>query len=96
LLECLVQADLEQQDTGMGLRAVDKIAERYGLDGVYGPLYRLFEVTDQNFNTAVELTAGNRRVDTIFTTSSLSHAIAVYSMLWLTQTTPHRKFWTLC
>lgn len=46
----------------MGLRAVDSIAERYGLDGVYGPLYRLFEVTDQKFNTAVELTAGNRQV----------------------------------
>jgi structural maintenance of chromosome 3 (chondroitin sulfate proteoglycan 6) len=30
------------------------------MDGVYGPLYRLFEVTDMKFNTAVELTAGNR------------------------------------
>ena len=39
----------------MGLSAVDKIAERHGLDGVYG-LYRLFEVADQ------ELTAGNRCV----------------------------------
>jgi structural maintenance of chromosome 3 (chondroitin sulfate proteoglycan 6) len=46
----------------MGLRAVDSIAERHGLDGVYGPLYRLFEVTDQKFNIAVELTAGNRYV----------------------------------
>lgn len=46
----------------MGLRAVDSIAERHGLDGVYGPLYRLFEVTDAKFNTAVELTAGNRQV----------------------------------
>jgi len=46
----------------MGLSAVDKIAERHGLDGVYGPLYRLFEVTDQKFNIAVELTAGNRCV----------------------------------
>jgi structural maintenance of chromosome 3 (chondroitin sulfate proteoglycan 6) len=48
------------QDTGTGLRAVDSIAERLKLDGVYGPLYRLFEVTDVKFNTAVELTAGNR------------------------------------
>ena len=48
------------QDTGTGLRAVDSIAERLNLDGVYGPLYRLFEVTDVKFNTAVELTAGNR------------------------------------
>ena len=48
------------QDTGTGLRAVDSIAERLNLDGVYGPLYRLLEVTDVKFNTAVELTAGNR------------------------------------
>ncbi|KAJ7632426.1 structural maintenance of chromosome protein 3 [Roridomyces roridus] len=47
------------KDTGLGLGAVDKIAERYNLEGVYGPLYRLFEVTDQKFNTAVEQTAGN-------------------------------------
>ena len=44
------------------MRAVDEIAERFGLEGVYGPLYRLFEVTDDKFNTAVELTAGNRSV----------------------------------
>ncbi|KAF8880419.1 P-loop containing nucleoside triphosphate hydrolase protein [Infundibulicybe gibba] len=53
-------AGMMDKDTGMGLRAVDKIAERYGLEGVYGPLYRLFEVTDPKFNIAVELTAGNR------------------------------------
>ncbi|KAI0046003.1 RecF/RecN/SMC protein [Auriscalpium vulgare] len=52
-------AGMMDKDTGMGLRAVDTIAERLGLDGVYGPLYRLFEVTDAKFNTAVELTAGN-------------------------------------
>lgn len=51
-----------QQDTGQGLKAVDSIAERYHLTGVHGPLYRLFEVTDPRFNTAVELTAGNRYV----------------------------------
>jgi structural maintenance of chromosome 3 (chondroitin sulfate proteoglycan 6) len=47
----------------MGLRAIDKIAEKYELDGVYGPLYRLFKITDPKFNTAVELTAGNRWVE---------------------------------
>ncbi|KAF5374150.1 hypothetical protein D9615_008823 [Tricholomella constricta] len=52
-------AGMMDKDTGTGLRAVDKIAERYGLEGVYGPLYRLFEVTDPKFNIAVELTAGN-------------------------------------
>ncbi|KAG5642310.1 hypothetical protein DXG03_003030, partial [Asterophora parasitica] len=52
-------AGMMDKDTGTGLRAVDKIAERHGLDGVYGPLYRLFEVTDPKFNIAVELTAGN-------------------------------------
>ncbi|KAJ3747632.1 structural maintenance of chromosome protein 3 [Lentinula detonsa] len=52
-------ASMVDKDTGMGLRAVDKIAERYHLPGVYGPLYRLFEVTDHKFNIAIELTAGN-------------------------------------
>ncbi|KAJ6546482.1 structural maintenance of chromosome protein 3 [Mycena vulgaris] len=52
-------AGMMDKDTGLGLGAVDKIAERYNLDGVYGPLYRLFEITDQKFNIAVELTAGN-------------------------------------
>ncbi|KAJ7109178.1 RecF/RecN/SMC [Mycena epipterygia] len=52
-------AGMMDKDTGLGLGAVDKIAERYKLDGVYGPLYRLFEITDQKFNIAVELTAGN-------------------------------------
>ena len=46
--------------SGRALRAVEEITERLGLQGVHGPLYRLFEVTDDKFNTAVELTAGNR------------------------------------
>ncbi|KAF9474585.1 structural maintenance of chromosome protein 3 [Pholiota conissans] len=52
-------AGMMDKDTGQGLKAVDSIAERYNLPGVYGPLYRLFEVADPKFNTAVELTAGN-------------------------------------
>ncbi|KAK7015032.1 structural maintenance of chromosomes protein, partial [Favolaschia claudopus] len=52
-------ASMMDKDTGLGLGAVDKIAERYHLNGVYGPLYRLFEITDQKFSIAVELTAGN-------------------------------------
>ncbi|PPR05869.1 hypothetical protein CVT24_006623 [Panaeolus cyanescens] len=52
-------ASMMDKDTSQGLRAVDSIAERYNLPGVYGPLYRLFEVADPKFNTAVEQTAGN-------------------------------------
>ncbi|KAF8636227.1 hypothetical protein AX17_003713 [Amanita inopinata Kibby_2008] len=52
-------AGMVDKDTGQGLRAVDKIKERYNLEGVYGPLYRLFDVVDPKFNTAVEQTAGN-------------------------------------
>ncbi|KAI0371167.1 structural maintenance of chromosome protein 3 [Pilatotrama ljubarskyi] len=53
-------ASMMDKDTGTGLRAIDRIvAERAGFDGVYGPLYRLFEITDDKFNIAVELTAGN-------------------------------------
>ncbi|CAL1707049.1 unnamed protein product [Somion occarium] len=51
-------ASMMDKDTGSGLKAVDDIAATHRLDGVYGPLYRLFEVTDDKFNTAVELTAG--------------------------------------
>jgi structural maintenance of chromosome 3 (chondroitin sulfate proteoglycan 6) len=54
----------------MGLRAVDKIAERHSLEGVYGPLYRLFDITDDKFNIAVELTAGNRYVYPSFSQKS--------------------------
>ncbi|KAI0633424.1 structural maintenance of chromosome protein 3 [Trametes polyzona] len=53
-------ASMMDKDTGTGLRAIDRIvAERPNFDGVYGPLYRLFEITDDKFNIAVELTAGN-------------------------------------
>jgi structural maintenance of chromosome 3 (chondroitin sulfate proteoglycan 6) len=44
----------------MGLKAVKNITERQKLTGVYGPLYDLFEIPDDKFNTAIELTAGNR------------------------------------
>ncbi|TFL06816.1 RecF/RecN/SMC [Pterulicium gracile] len=51
-------AHMMDKDTGMGLRAVDRISERPDFPGIYGPLYRLFSVTDSKYNTAVELTAG--------------------------------------
>ena len=51
---------LYMKDTNMGLKAVKNITDRQGLAGVYGPLYDLFEIPDENYNTAIELTAGNR------------------------------------
>jgi structural maintenance of chromosome 3 (chondroitin sulfate proteoglycan 6) len=48
------------QDTGSGLRAIDRIADRPGFEGVYGPLYRLFQIESDVYNLAIELTAGNR------------------------------------
>jgi structural maintenance of chromosome 3 (chondroitin sulfate proteoglycan 6) len=57
---CSYLPEAGMQDTGSGLRAVDKIAQRLNLRGVYGPLYRLCEIPDPKYNTAVELTAGNR------------------------------------
>lgn len=53
------------KDTGSGLAAVSRTVERLQLDGVYGPLYTLFEVTDPVYNTAVELTGGTRSVSQI-------------------------------
>lgn len=52
-------AGMMDKDTGNGLRAVDQISQRYQLEGVYGPLYRLFKIDDETFNIAVETTAGN-------------------------------------
>ncbi|KAH6907637.1 RecF/RecN/SMC [Coprinopsis sp. MPI-PUGE-AT-0042] len=52
-------AGMMDKDTGLGLKAVDGIAERNNIRGVYGPLYRLFTVSDPKFNIAVEQTAGN-------------------------------------
>jgi hypothetical protein len=72
----------------MGLRAVDSIAARHGLEGVYGPLYRLFEVTDQKFNIAVELTAGNRCVFFLYIAFLLTHECPEVSSTSLSTTTP--------
>lgn len=47
------------KDTANGLRAVKRYAKQLGLEGVYGPLYELFEVSDR-YKQAVEVTAGNR------------------------------------
>lgn len=43
--------------TSQGLQAVEQIAQRQGLSGVYGPLYQLFTV-DAKYQTATEVTAG--------------------------------------
>ncbi|KAH8083787.1 structural maintenance of chromosome protein 3 [Cristinia sonorae] len=68
-------ASMMDKDTGSGLRAVEDIAERQNMEGVYGPLYKLFQVTDEKFNIAVELTAGTSLfhvvVDTDVTASEL-------------------------
>jgi structural maintenance of chromosome 3 (chondroitin sulfate proteoglycan 6) len=52
-------AGMMDKDTSNGLRAVRSIAKRLNLDGVYGPLYDLFEVSDK-YKQAVEVTAGTR------------------------------------
>lgn len=50
---------LTDQDTSNGLRSVRAVAKRLKLDGVFGPLYDLFEVSDR-YKQAVEITAGTR------------------------------------
>lgn len=45
------------KDTAMGLRSVKAITKRLNLQGVYGPLYELFDVSDK-YKTAVETAAG--------------------------------------
>ncbi|KAG8765379.1 Structural maintenance of chromosomes protein 3 [Serendipita sp. 397] len=53
-------ATMMDKDTANGLLAVDRIAERLKIPGVYGPLYRLFTVRSRVFNTPVEVTGGTR------------------------------------
>ncbi|CUA71675.1 Chromosome segregation protein sudA [Rhizoctonia solani] len=56
-------AGMMDRDTGSGLRAVDRIAEQLGLEGVYGPLYRLFEIPDKNlFHVVVDTDATAQKV----------------------------------
>ncbi|KAG8976622.1 Structural maintenance of chromosomes protein 3 [Tulasnella sp. 425] len=73
-------AGMMDKDTGSGLRALDNIVERLGLqDKVYGPLYKLFEIPDRKYNTAVEVTAGNSLfhvvVDTDATATQIVNAM---------------------
>ena len=56
---------VDWQDTNRGLEAIARITKTLKLDGVYGPLYSLFEVDDK-YKVAVEVTAGNRSVASIF------------------------------
>ncbi|KAI1321428.1 Structural maintenance of chromosomes protein 3 [Mortierella claussenii] len=46
------------KNTSAGLAAVARIAKSLNLDGVYGPLYELFDVEDQ-YDIAVNVTAGS-------------------------------------
>ncbi|KAG0197226.1 Structural maintenance of chromosomes protein 3 [Mortierella sp. GBA30] len=46
------------KNTSAGLAAVSKIAKSLNLEGVYGPLYELFDVQDE-YDTAVNVTAGS-------------------------------------
>lgn len=50
------------------MQAVSRIAKSLRLDGVYGPLYSLFEAEDR-YKTAIEVTAGNRQVVSLHTKS---------------------------
>ncbi|KAG9047985.1 Structural maintenance of chromosomes protein 3 [Tulasnella sp. UAMH 9824] len=73
-------AGMMDKDTGSGLRALDNIVDRLGLqDKVYGPLYKLFEIPDRKYNTAVEVTAGNSLfhvvVDTDATATQIVNAM---------------------
>jgi structural maintenance of chromosome 3 (chondroitin sulfate proteoglycan 6) len=67
-------ATMMDRDTASGLKALDRIVDRLGLDGVYGPLYKLFTVSEK-YSLAVEETAGTSLfhvvVDTDTTASRL-------------------------
>ncbi|KAF9954167.1 Structural maintenance of chromosomes protein 3 [Mortierella alpina] len=66
------------KNTSAGLAAVSRIAKALNLDGVYGPLYELFDVEDQ-YETAVSVTAGSSLfhvvVDTEITATRVLEAL---------------------
>ncbi|KAF9932721.1 Structural maintenance of chromosomes protein 3 [Mortierella alpina] len=66
------------KNTSAGLAAVSKIAKALNLEGVYGPLYELFDVEDQ-YETAVSVTAGSSLfhvvVDTEITATRVLEAL---------------------
>ncbi|CAE6444092.1 unnamed protein product [Rhizoctonia solani] len=68
-------AGMMDRDTGSGLRAVDRIAEQLGLEGVYGPLYRLFEIPDKKYSTAIEQTAGNSLFHVVVDTDATAQKV---------------------
>ncbi|KAG0704773.1 RecF/RecN/SMC [Suillus ampliporus] len=68
-------AGMMDKDTGSGLRAVDRIKERHNMEGVYGPLYRLFEIPDSTFSTAIELTAGNSLFHVVVDTDATAQKV---------------------
>ncbi|KAJ7593277.1 RecF/RecN/SMC [Mycena floridula] len=60
------------KDTSLALRAIDKMGD---LDGVYGPLYRLFEVDDHKYGTAVEGVAGNSLFHIVVDTDATAQTV---------------------
>ncbi|CED84349.1 Structural maintenance of chromosome protein 3 (sister chromatid cohesion complex Cohesin, subunit SMC3) [Phaffia rhodozyma] len=66
------------RDTALGLSSLNQIVQRLHIEGVYGPLYQLFEVDDK-YTLAVEETAGNSLfhvvVDTDETASRIVEAM---------------------
>ncbi|KAG8779106.1 Structural maintenance of chromosomes protein 3 [Ceratobasidium sp. 428] len=68
-------AGMMDRDTGSGLRAVDRIAEQMGLEGVYGPLYRLFDIPDKKYSTAIEQTAGNSLFHVVVDTDATAQKV---------------------
>ncbi|KAJ1306154.1 hypothetical protein OPQ81_010865 [Rhizoctonia solani] len=68
-------AGMMDRDTGSGLRAVDRISEQLGLEGVYGPLYRLFEIPDKKYSTAIEQTAGNSLFHVVVDTDATAQKV---------------------
>ncbi|EJD54937.1 RecF/RecN/SMC protein [Auricularia subglabra TFB-10046 SS5] len=70
-------AGMMDKDTGSGLRAVDRIAKQLGFssDQVFGPLYKLFEIPDRKYATAVELTAGNSLFHVVVDTDTTAQRV---------------------
>ena len=59
------------QDVRRGLNSIRRICREYKISGVFGPIIELLDC-DEKYFTAVEVTAGNRYVNSILLCSMFS------------------------
>jgi structural maintenance of chromosome 3 (chondroitin sulfate proteoglycan 6) len=65
------------KNTSSGIQAIKRLVQRHNIRGVYGPLYELFEVSDQ-YKTAVEVVAGGSLFHVVVDTDETASTLLEY------------------